>query len=135
MKRWFARRFKYVRDLERLHRKDEHALDAMISTVDVLEALLKDCQQRRMEIGKMTLEECETLLTGVVDYQRCLRLLAAADPVQDKVLPIFEKYNIKVVRNTRGDILSGSKERTTKEVPKRSPRPATIPVEITPYDR
>ena len=99
MKRWLPRRFKYVRNLERENRKSEHALDALISTVDVLEALLKDCQKRRMEVGKMTLEEVEILLSATKDYHSCLERLYAADPVQHRVLPIFHKYNIKVVPN------------------------------------
>ncbi len=102
--KWFARRFKHTRNLERQVRKVTYELDGAISTIDVLEALLRDCQERRMNLGKATLTEVESLLTVTVDYHKALASLAAADPIQHRVLPIFEKYNIKVIRNTRGDV-------------------------------
>lgn len=100
MKRWLARRFKHVRDLEFQSRRSTYALDCSTATVNVLEDLLRDCQKRQIKFGKITLEEVEILLSATKDYHRCLSQLYAADPIQNRVLPIFEKYNIRVVPNT-----------------------------------
>jgi phosphoribosylamine-glycine ligase len=96
--KWLAKRFWYTRQLEMEIR--------VCHTIwNQLEEEIMALRTRRTEFSKMSLDELEEVLSACVDYQRCLVRLGVGDPVQNRVLPIFEKYNIVVERNTATDAL------------------------------
>lgn len=101
--KWLPRRFKYVRELENRVRE----LGQEVHAHEVIEKFLKESVEEwegtETNFSKMTLGELEVIMTAIVEYQRCLRLLNAADPIEVSITPIFEKYNITWERNTLVD--------------------------------
>lgn len=99
--KWLLKRFKYVRDLEDHRRTYVRWYGELESEHKyATEALRK---QLEIDHAKLTLDEAADLLSACVDYHEALKSLNAADPIQGRVLKIFEKYGIKIIRNTVAD--------------------------------
>lgn len=99
MMKWLAQRFQYTRDLEKKDRLHVMIEDGLHATNGILEEILEEYRVRKTEFSQMTLDEIQALLSACVDYHEALHSLSAADPIQDRVLHIFEKYNIQIIRN------------------------------------
>lgn len=67
-------------------------------TTATLEDLLSLCEQRKVNFGKMTLKDAEIILTTLVDYRRTIEMLGAPDPGWSRVKEVFDKYDIKEVK-------------------------------------
>lgn len=98
---WLLKRFKYVRALED-HRRTYVRWYGML---EKQYEYLNEVYQKQLEIdhAKLTLDEAADVLSACVDYHEALQSLGAADPIQSRVLEIFEKYGIKVLRNEVAD--------------------------------
>jgi hypothetical protein len=94
--KWFARRFKHTRELERERRLLRRQLTARQDSEIVLTTLFDIVDDQRVQWGKMELKEVEVVLTALVEYRRALHFIGCPDPILSTVFPIFEKYNIKV---------------------------------------
>jgi len=99
--KWLLQRFKYVRDMEEHKRLYIRWYGDLESESNYLRDTLK--KQLEIDHAKLTLDEAADLLSACVDYHEALKSLNAADPIQHRVLKIFEKYGIKILRNTVAD--------------------------------
>lgn len=98
--KWFAMRFKYTKELRESHREVVLENCHLIGTNEWQSEMLDEYRTKEVRYMKLTLDEAETLFGACVDYQRALKTLNAGDPVQARILPIMEKYNITIDRNT-----------------------------------
>lgn len=101
--KWLLKRFNYTRELENAVREKERELQTLDKGIDLFKKIIDEYRVMETEFTKLTLEEAHELFSACVDYQRALTMLHSADPVQDRILPIMEKYNITIQRNTLAD--------------------------------
>lgn len=106
MRKWLARRFKYTRELAEAVRELKHEVEALYIGLEVLEKDTLALEQTQTTFSKMTLRELETVMAACVDYHKILNRLKVGDSVQPRILPIFEKYNVKIERNVVADDVS-----------------------------
>lgn len=98
--KWFLQRFKYVRELEDAYRENRRDI---ISLEQTGKWLRKEIEDRHIKYTKLTLDEAHEVFSACVDYQRALRMVGVADPVEYRILPIMDKYDITIERNTIAD--------------------------------
>jgi ABC-type uncharacterized transport system ATPase subunit len=114
MIKWIPQRFKYTRELE----DGVCELNNAVRMLEVIQngqnGIIGEYQEMQVKYNKLTLDEAETLFAAVVDYHTALKKVAA-DPVQNRILPIMEKYGITVERNKAVDNLRDGFEQRLKE--------------------
>lgn len=101
--KWLLKRFKYVRELEDRVRELGQEVHAHEVIEKFQKEIISDWEDTETNFSRMNLGELEVIMTSIVEYQRCLQMLHAADPIEARVAPIFEKYNITWERNTLVD--------------------------------
>lgn len=119
--KWLAKRFRYTRELQKKVRE----LDNEVRILEVIkggqQGIIKEWENIETQFSRMTLGELEIVMTGIVDYQRALKSLFAADPVQERVAPIFKKYNVTWERNTLVDtVIKEAEEYARQNAERRS---------------
>jgi hypothetical protein len=101
--KWFLKRFKYTRELEEAVREKDYELDAMDHGLSLYRRIIDDYREMETAFTNLTLADAHDLFAACVDYQNALKMLVAADPIQNRIIPIMDKYGIKIERNTLAD--------------------------------
>jgi hypothetical protein len=119
--KWLARRFGYTRELSDRVRE----LGNEVRMLEVIkrghEGIIGEWEQTETTFSKMTLTELETVLTALVEYHDILSTrLMVGDPVEAKIVGIFEKYDITYERNTLVDKVIKEAEEYAKNASRRS---------------
>lgn len=97
--KWIPQRFRYTRELENkaLEQHQEIHIREIIERSQ--KEVIGEYQEMHVKYNKLTLDEAHTLFSCVVDYQRALKTLSAADPIEHRVVSIMDKYGIVMERN------------------------------------
>lgn len=118
--KWFAKRFRYTRELQDRTREQDQEIHVYELIVKAQKELLEEYELLGTKYTKLTLNEAHELFSACVDYHRILKMLVVGDPVQERVLPLFDKYDIKVDRNAVVDQVIREAERYAADASRRS---------------